>query len=77
MHIKPDTSTPDGRLEYLESKLIRSQGVAKLDRLTPSEFAPFVASINERLATLWKDDRKVRVLRLAVQVAKMMGDAGD
>ena len=38
------------------------------------DFPSFVEAANEQMANLWKDDRRVQVVRLTIQLAKMLGD---
>ena len=42
--------------------------------LTPRQLAELAELINNQLARHWLDDKRVQVVRLAVQVAKMIGE---
>ena len=79
----------DARLENLERlhKLASPSSSSWLDggndpstpssTIDASDFPAFVEALNDQLAQLWKDDKRVQVVRLTIQVAKMLGDPSN
>ena len=47
------------------------------DGLTPRQLAELLELINNQLARYWLDDKRVQVVRLAIQVAKMIEQPGE
>lgn len=41
------------------------------------QFSNFVESLTNHLAKLWKDDQRVAVVKLVIQVAKMLAEPGS
>ena len=74
--------TVQARLEYLEnlesgsnkSQQNRSHQFTCSSSLDQNAFINFVEMLNNQLAKYWKDDERVSVVKLVIQVAKMLGD---
>ena len=77
-------STVQSRLDYLESLesgvqkrtskfLGLTDNTASLDR---SSFQNFVELLNNQLAKYWKDDQRVAVVKLVIQIVKLLSEPG-
>ena len=77
-------STVQARLDYLEAmessggkrsaKLLGlSNTTGSLDR---SSFLNFVDLLNNQLAKYWKDDQRVAVVKLVIQIVKILSEPG-
>ena len=77
-------STVQSRLDYLESLesgvqkrtskfLGLTDNAASLDR---SSFQNFVELLNNQLAKYWKDDQRVAVVKLVIQIVKLLSEPG-
>ena len=77
-------STVQSRLDYLESLesgvqkrtskfLGLTDNTASLDR---NSFQNFVELLNNQLAKYWKDDQRVAVVKLVIQIVKLLSEPG-
>eukprot|EP00095_Tigriopus_kingsejongensis_P008728 maker-scaffold535_size144686-snap-gene-0.23 protein:Tk08728 transcript:maker-scaffold535_size144686-snap-gene-0.23-mRNA-1 annotation:"leucyl-trna synthetase" len=63
----------NARLDLLEGRQT-SPSCPEKNGLTPKQFGDFLELITHQLSSYWKDDKRVHVLRLVIQLAKILGD---
>lgn len=71
-----DSTSRNARLDMLEGRQTRRLNPEK-NGLTPKQFGDFLELITHQLSNYWTDDKRVQVLRLVIQIAKILGDMGE
>ena len=61
-----------GRLEQLEAATAAEEG--RTLRLTQAQLVSRVDALNTQLRVAWRGEERVRALKIAIQVSKMLGD---
>lgn len=72
----PTNANPQARLEWLESAWSASQATKRSQILekgvTATDFFDFMDACNGQLAQYWKDDQRVQVVKMTIQLSKML-----
>ena len=67
----PPFGNPTARLEWLEMRLNDSI-VKRSGSLERQELMNFFELCNDQLSRFWKDDQRVQVVKMAIQLSKML-----
>ena len=68
----PPVGNSVARLEWLENRLREDLIQKRNGHIDESEITGFFDSCNNKLCTLWKDDHRVQVVKMVVQLSKML-----
>ncbi|TRY63417.1 hypothetical protein TCAL_02649 [Tigriopus californicus] len=73
LNFDDESTSRNARLDMLEGRQTRRSNPEK-NGLTPKQFGDFLDLVTHQLSNYWTEDKRVQVLRLVIQIAKILGD---
>ena len=76
--IKCQGNTPESKLAWLESSGDQENKVTNISAngmISQSEFTHFMDTCSNQLSNYWKDDQRVQVVKLTIQLSKMLSNS--
>ena len=75
-------NSPESRLAWLEAnnggdQASKVTNIISSNGMSSSEFSTFMETCTEELSKCWKDDQRVQVVKLSIQLATMLASADD
>ena len=75
-------NSPDSRLAWLEAnnggdQVSKMTNIISANGMSSTEFSTFMERCTEELSKCWKDDQRVQVVKISIQLSTMLASADD